>query len=74
MVATGVNAQSLPLKGEGTPKSMAPGDPLRSMEDIADGARRLLNYIEKNETEDRYFTGYIRAVRQSALNAQRGES
>jgi hypothetical protein len=44
------------------------------MEDIADGARRVLNYIENNGTEDRYVTGYIRAVRQYALNAQRGDS
>ncbi|KAJ5460956.1 uncharacterized protein N7458_002508 [Penicillium daleae] len=53
---------------------MAPRDPLRSMEDIADGARWVLNYIENNGTEDRYVTGYIRAVRQYALNAQRGDS
>ena len=43
------------------------------MEDIAEGARRVLNYIENNGSEDRYITGYIRAVRQFALNAQRGD-
>jgi hypothetical protein len=58
----------------GTPKSMVPGDPPRSMVDIAEGARRVLNHIENNGTEDRYVTGYIRAVRQYALNAQRGDS
>ncbi|KAJ6168287.1 hypothetical protein N7497_001130 [Penicillium chrysogenum] len=42
--------------------------------DIAEGARRVLNHIENNGTEDRYVTGYIRAVRQYALNAQRGDS
>jgi hypothetical protein len=44
------------------------------MVDIAEGARRVLNHIENNGTEDRYVTGYIRAVRQYALNAQRGDS
>ena len=43
------------------------------MEDIAEGTSRVLNYIENNGSEDRYITGYIRAVRQSALNAQRGD-
>ena len=43
------------------------------MEDIAEGARRVLNYIENNGSEDRYITGYIHAVRQFALNAQRGD-
>lgn len=43
------------------------------MEDIAEGARRVLNYIENNGSEDRYITGYIRAVRQFALNAQHGD-
>ena len=43
------------------------------MEDIAEGARRVLNYIENNGSEDIYITGYIRAVRQFALNAQRGD-
>ena len=33
----------------------------------------MLNYIENNGSEDRYITGYIRAVRQFALNAQRGD-
>lgn len=43
------------------------------MDDIAEGARRVLNHIENNGSEDRYVTGYIRAVRQYALNAQRGD-
>ncbi|KAJ5742632.1 zinc knuckle domain protein [Penicillium nucicola] len=43
------------------------------MDDIAEGARRVLNHIENNGTEDRYVTGYIRAVRQYAINAQRGD-
>ena len=43
------------------------------MEDIAEGARRVLSYIENNGSEDRYITGYARAVRQFALNAQRGD-
>jgi len=33
------------------------------MEDIAEGARRVLNYIENNGSEDRYITEYIRVVR-----------
>ncbi|KAI2669865.1 hypothetical protein LCP963914a_9885 [Penicillium roqueforti] len=37
------------------------------MDDIAEGARKVLNHIENNGTEDRYVTGYIRAVRQYAL-------
>jgi hypothetical protein len=41
------------------------------MKDIAEGARHVLNYIENNGSRDRYITGYIRAVRQFALNAQR---
>ena len=32
------------------------------MEDIAEGARRVLNYIENNESEDRYIAGYICAA------------
>jgi hypothetical protein len=32
-----------------------------------------VDHIENNSTEDRYVTGYIRAVRQYALNAQRGD-
>jgi hypothetical protein len=44
------------------------------MEEIADRARRVLDYIENNGTEDRYITGYIHTVRQYALNAQRGDS
>jgi hypothetical protein len=43
------------------------------MDDIAEGARKVLNHIETNGTEDRYVTGYIRPVRQYALNAQRGD-
>lgn len=43
------------------------------MDDIAEGARRALNHIENNGSEDRYVAGYIRAVRQYALNAQRGD-
>ncbi|KOS36538.1 hypothetical protein ACN38_g12711 [Penicillium nordicum] len=73
MVATGANAQKLPPDGRGTPKTMVPGGPPTSMDDIAEGARRVLNHIENNSTEDRYVTGYIRAVRQYALNAQRGD-
>ncbi|CAI7602411.1 unnamed protein product [Penicillium viridicatum] len=53
---------------------MVPGDPPKSMDDIAEGPRRVLNHIENNGTEDRYVTGYIRAVRQYALNAQRGDA
>ncbi|KAJ5110837.1 hypothetical protein N7532_001372 [Penicillium argentinense] len=53
---------------------MVPRDPPRSMDDIAEGARQVLNHIENNGTEDRYVTGYIRAVRQYALNAQRGDA
>jgi hypothetical protein len=44
------------------------------MASIAEGARRELNHIENNGTEDRYITGYIGAVRQFALNVQRGDS
>ncbi|KAI1829206.1 hypothetical protein DTO027I6_9897 [Penicillium roqueforti] len=73
IVATGANAQFLPPDRRGTPKPTAPVDPPRSMEDIAEGARRVLSYIENNGSEDRYITGYIRAVGQFALNAQRGE-
>jgi hypothetical protein len=44
------------------------------MDDIAKGARKVLNHIENNGTEDRFVTGCIRAVRQYALNdAQRGD-
>ena len=42
---------------------MVPGDPPISMDDIAKGARRVLDYIENDSTEDRYITRYIRAVR-----------
>jgi hypothetical protein len=44
------------------------------LEDIAEGAHRVLNYIENNGSRDRHIAGYIRAVRQFALNSQRGES
>jgi hypothetical protein len=44
------------------------------MIDIAEGACRVLDHIENTGMEDRYVTGYIRAVRQYALNAQRGDS
>lgn len=73
IIATGANAQRLPPDRRGTPKSTVPRAPLRSMEDIADRACRVLNYIENNGTEDRYVTGYIRALRQYAFNAQRGD-
>jgi hypothetical protein len=53
-VATGANAQRLLPERRGTPKSTAPGDPLHSMEDIADGASRVPNYIENIGTDDRY--------------------
>jgi hypothetical protein len=43
---------------------MVPGDPPKLMADIAEGARRVLNHVENNGTEDRYVTGYIRTVRQ----------
>ncbi|KUL82304.1 hypothetical protein ZTR_09720 [Talaromyces verruculosus] len=43
------------------------------MEDIALGARRVLNHIEINCTVDRYVTGYNRAVHQYALNNQRSD-
>ncbi|KAJ5110283.1 zinc knuckle domain protein [Penicillium argentinense] len=74
MVATGANVQKLPPDRRGPPKTMVPRDPPRSMDDIAEGARQVLNHIENNGTEDRYVTGYIRAVRQYALNAQRGDA
>ena len=74
IVATGANAQKLPPDRRGPPKTTVPGDPPRSMDDIAEGARRVLNHIENNGTEDRYVTGYIRAVRQYVLNAQRGDA
>lgn len=74
MVATGANAQKLPPERRGTPNPTVPGDPPRSMEDIAEGAHRVLNHTENNGTEGRYVTGYIRAARQYALNTQRGDS
>ncbi|KAJ5111868.1 hypothetical protein NUU61_001498 [Penicillium alfredii] len=72
-MATGANAQNLPPIRRGTSKNTALADPPRSMDDIAEGARKVLNHIENNGAEDRYVTGYIRAVRQYALNAQRGD-
>lgn len=38
------------------------------MVDIAEGACRVLDHIENTGTEDKFVTGYIRAVRQYALN------
>jgi hypothetical protein len=52
----------------GTPKPAAPGGRHVSMVDIAEGACRMLEHIENTGTEDKYVTGYIRAVRQDALN------
>lgn len=72
-IATGANAQNLLPVRRGTPRITALADPPRSMDDIAEGARRVLNHIENSGTEDRYVTGYIRSVRQYALNAQRGD-
>ena len=43
------------------------------MNDIAEGARLVLDHIENNGMTDGYVTGYIWAVRQYALNAQRGD-
>ncbi|KAJ5902958.1 hypothetical protein N7504_005341 [Penicillium tannophilum] len=62
-IATGANAQNLLLVRRGTPKNSALAEPPRSMDDVAEGARRVLNHIENNGMEDRYVTGYIRAVR-----------
>ena len=73
MVATGANAQKLPPDKRGTPKLAAPGGRPVSMNDIAEGARRVLDHIDNNGTMDRYVTWYIQAVRQYALNAQRGD-
>ncbi|KAJ5215537.1 uncharacterized protein N7498_001944 [Penicillium cinerascens] len=73
MVATGANAQKLPPDRRGTPKPAAAGGRPISMNDIAEGARLVLDHIENNGTTDGYVTGYIRAVRQYALNAQRGD-
>jgi hypothetical protein len=63
MVATGANAQKLPPERRGILKSMVLGALPRSMEDIVEGARRVLNHIENNGIEDRYITGYIRTIR-----------
>jgi hypothetical protein len=57
----------------GTPKPAAPGGRHISMVDIAEEACRVLDHIENTGTEDKYVTGYIRAVRQYALNVQRGD-
>jgi hypothetical protein len=74
IVATRANTQKLPPDRRGTPKITVPGDPPRSLEEIAEGACQVLNHIENSGTEDRYVTGYIRAVRQYTINAQRGDS
>lgn len=63
IVVTGANAQKFPPNRRGPPKTIAPGYSPRSMDDIAEGARRVLNHIENNSNEDRYITRYIRAVR-----------
>lgn len=60
-IATGANAQNLPPIRRGTSKNSVLADPPRSMDDIAEGACKVLNHIENNGTEDRYVTGYIRA-------------
>ncbi|KAJ5369386.1 zinc knuckle domain protein [Penicillium cosmopolitanum] len=62
VVATGANAQNLPPIRRATPKPMVLADPPRSMDDIAERARKVLNHIENNGMEDRYVTGYIRAA------------
>ncbi|KAJ5117420.1 hypothetical protein N7448_011052 [Penicillium atrosanguineum] len=69
-IATGGNAQNLPTIGRGAPKMTAFVDPPRSMDDIAEGACKVLNH---NGTKDRYVTEYIRAISQYSLNAQRGD-
>lgn len=51
-IATGANAQNLaPIKK--TPKFTAFADSSRSMIDMAEGARKVLNHTENNGTEDR---------------------
>lgn len=50
VIATGANEQNLPHIRRGTSKSKALVDPPQSMEDIAKGARKVLNYIENNDT------------------------
>ncbi|KAJ5084986.1 hypothetical protein N7532_009757 [Penicillium argentinense] len=65
--------RNCPLKREEHQTLRSPGTPPKSMNDIAEGARQVLNHIENNGTEDRYVTRYIRAVRRYALNAQRGD-
>ncbi|KAJ5766657.1 uncharacterized protein N7511_004273 [Penicillium nucicola] len=47
-MATGANAQNLHPIRRGTSKNTALADPPRSMEDIAEGARKVLNHIENN--------------------------
>lgn len=73
MIATGVNAQKLPPEMRGTPKTAAPDHLCRSINNITEGARQVLNHIENNGTEDRYVIGYVRADRKYVLNAQQGD-
>ncbi|KAJ5139183.1 uncharacterized protein N7515_004031 [Penicillium bovifimosum] len=73
MVATGANAQTLPPGGGQPQKSKTPADPPRTMDEIAEGALRVLHHIENSGTEDPYVTGFIRSIRKYAMNAQRGD-
>ncbi len=73
MVATGANAQKMPPDKRGTPKLAAPGARPISMGDIAEEAHRVLDHMASHGTVDRYVSGFISAVRQYALNAQRGD-
>lgn len=72
-MATGASAQNLHPIRRGTSKNTALADPSRFRDDIAGGARRVLDHIGNNDTEDRYVTGYIHDVRQYVLNTQRGD-
>jgi hypothetical protein len=45
-----------------------------SKEQIIEGANKVLRYIENNGQEDPVITGYIRTVKEYALNALRGDS
>jgi hypothetical protein len=45
-----------------------------SMDQIIDGANKVLQYIENNGQEDPVITGYIRTVKDYALNARKGDS
>lgn len=45
-----------------------------SMEQIIEGANKVLRYIENNGQEDPVITGYIRTVKEYALNARNGDS